>query len=128
MASGEVRRRLGSAPFPREIGKWGYRQIVEASRRHGAIPVWAFVPMSDNTIQPPETIEYLSAMAREAGFVVLNLGDAFDGQNAEEISVARGDYHPNELGHRLLADRLYDALRANDRALKLGLTGTGARR
>ncbi|MBA3340337.1 MAG: hypothetical protein H0T48_00715 [Gemmatimonadaceae bacterium] len=128
MASGEVRRRLGSDPFPREIGKWGYRQIVEASRRNGAIPAWVFVPQSHNGIQPPETIEYMSAMASEAGFVVLNLGDAFDGQSTEEISVARGDYHPNALGNRLLADRLYEELRAHDGVLKLGLTGTGNRR
>nr|MBA3341046.1 hypothetical protein [Gemmatimonadaceae bacterium] len=123
----EIHRQLRTALSREELGRYSYRQIVEASRRHGAIPVWAWVPRLDGT-NPPETFEYLSTMAKNAGFVVLNLDDAYKGHNLDNLFVGPMDSHPNVEGHRLLADRLYEALRANGKMLKLGTAGAGRAR
>ena len=56
-----------------------------------------------------ETEETLRT-ARAAGFIVIDLSDVFTGQDLEAIRVAEWDDHPNEKGHRLIADRLYEAV------------------
>jgi hypothetical protein len=41
---------------------------------------------------------------------VVDLSDAYDHQEVESLVVAYWDKHPNAAGHRLLAERLYQAL------------------
>jgi len=103
----EYRRLL--APFGDEILGWGYRQIVEKSRAMGATPLWAFVPRTDG-IRRGEDPEQIRALAREAGFVVLDLEGAYLETDPRLLSVAPWDAHPNPRGHQLLADRLYQVL------------------
>jgi hypothetical protein len=58
-------------------------------------------------------------VAKQAGFVVLNVADAYDGVDVMTLKVTPWDWHPNVLGHKLLADGLYDAFRQNEQGLGL---------
>ena len=50
-------------------------------------------------------------LARAAGLEVIDLSPAFDSvADRNRLIVAKWDEHTNELGHRLLADKLYEGL------------------
>jgi lysophospholipase L1-like esterase len=66
-----------------------------------------------------ETVEQLARLAEESGFIVLDLSDAYEQQDLESLVVAYWDRHPNAEGHRLLADRLYQALQAHQEQIPL---------
>jgi hypothetical protein len=118
MDASEYRRRL--TPFGDDILRWGYEKIVNLSRRMGAVPVWVFVPRTDG-IRRGEEPERLRKVAREAGFLILDLDGAYGDHDPRLIRLAPWDAHPNPQGHTLLADRLFEALRAHDEALGLDL-------
>jgi len=104
---GEAERRL--RPLGTEILKWTYRRIVEFSHSQGILPVWIFMPTLENPLGIDE-VTRLTRLAEEAGFVVLDLSDAYENQDEESVVVAYWDKHPNAKGHRLIAERLYQAI------------------
>jgi hypothetical protein len=66
------------------------------------------------TLEDPvreEEVARLAHLAEESGFTVLNLADAYENQDVDSLVVAYWDKHPNAKGHRLIAERLYQALR-----------------
>ena len=46
-------------------------------------------------------------MAKQAGFIAISLDDIYQGHQVRELLIVPWDGHPNALGHRLIADRLY---------------------
>lgn len=119
----ELRLRHRLAPITNDIIRWGYRRIVELCHQNGMTPVALVVPRTDETKADQEKLAQYAAWAREAGFTVLSLEGAYGAHSLEAISLSPADRHPNELGHRLLAERLYQELRGNDgRTLNLGLS------
>ena len=56
--------------------------MVEISRAHGILPVWIFMPTLENPVEDEE-IANLARLAQEAGFVVLNMADAYENQDPE---------------------------------------------
>ena len=120
-----IQRRLGAEPFPYRLHAWGYRQIVEACRQRGIVPVWVYIPNSSQHELPNQFVK-LSRAAREAGFLVLDLRNAYRGSAPGAASLADDTIHPGGFGHELLARSLYDALLANAEAVKLsGAAATG---
>jgi hypothetical protein len=107
----ENERRL--KPYGSEILSWTYRRIVEVSRANGIIPVWIFMPTLEDPLQEEE-VAYLARLAEESGFIVLDISDAYENQDVDSLVVAYWDKHPNAQGHRLIAERLYEALREKD--------------
>ena len=103
----ENERRL--QPIGDEILARTYRRIVETTRAHGILPVWIFMPTLEFPLQEEE-IARLSRVADEAGFIVLDLSDAYDNEDQESLVVAYWDKHPNVKGHRLIAEDLYRKL------------------
>jgi hypothetical protein len=85
-----------------------YRSIVEFSHSRGIVPVWIFMPTLENPLRMDE-ITRLSHLAEEAGFVVLELSDAYKNQDEASVVIAYWDKHPNAKGHRLITERLYQA-------------------
>jgi hypothetical protein len=112
----ENERRL--QPVEAEILAQTYRRIVETSLAQGVLPVWIFMPTLEFPMQPEE-IARLNRVAQEAGFIVLDLSHAYDGQNTESIVVAYWDKHPNAEGHRLIAEELYRKLREKEEEIPL---------
>jgi len=97
-------------PYREEVLSRIYRRIVEGSRARGIVPVLIFLPQVREGTWQDETPEILR-IAEATGFVVVNLADIFVNQDINSIRIAEWDDHPNVRGHRLIADRLYEALR-----------------
>ena len=96
-------------PYRSEILTWLYQDLVTVSKEYGAIPVWVFLPSIDkgswlNDLQETET------MARNAGFLIMNLNGVFDSEPADTLQLEEWDKHPNDRGHELIAEALYDAI------------------
>jgi hypothetical protein len=99
-------------PYKAEILKVVYDSLVEQSLKRGMRPVWVFMPQVRAGIWQEETAPTLK-IAQDAGFAIVDLEDVYTGRDLATIRLAEWDDHPNPLGHRLIADRLYAAFAAN---------------
>ena len=93
-----------------------YERIAHRCAELGLRPIWVFLPQVRAGVWQEETPETV-AIATSAGFAVVNLADVFQGHELETLQLAEWDDHPNQLGHRLVADALYRALAANPATL-----------
>ncbi len=116
MTKNEVERLL--KPYGAEILSWTYQRVVQASRAHGILPVWIFMPTLEDPLHEEE-IAHLKRSAEESGFIVLDLSDAYDNQDLNSLVVAYWDKHPNAKGHMLIAEDLYRKLREKDQDIPL---------
>jgi D-alanyl-lipoteichoic acid acyltransferase DltB (MBOAT superfamily) len=96
-------------PYRLEILDFTYRHIVEQCRRHGAVPVWVFVPQIREGRWQEENPQIFRA-AEAAGFVMIDLSDVFKDQDIDAVRLAEWDEHPSARGHELIAARLYAEL------------------
>jgi hypothetical protein len=109
--------------YGEEIVQKVYLHFGRICREHGILPVYAYTPNIKATLRPrdAEKDARFMSFAKQAGFVVFDVSDAYEGHDAASLQVAPWDWHPNVLGHRLLADRLYEAFRQNEQSLGLKL-------
>ncbi|HNB51084.1 MAG TPA: hypothetical protein PK530_04045 [Anaerolineales bacterium] len=108
-------------PYGAELVDWTYHYLADLCREKGILPVWIYMPTLEisNSVGDQATF---TAMAKDAGWILLDLSDIYQGQDIKSITVAEWDLHPNGAGHRLIAQHLYQALLANDETAKaLGL-------
>jgi hypothetical protein len=102
-----VHRRL--EPYGEQILAWVHQTLVADCRERGIQPVWVLLPMvpesSVSVTSPPEL-----RIAEDAGFKVLDLTNVYDGHDRHALWIAEWDAHPNELGHKIVGDRLYDLI------------------
>ena len=96
-----------------EILFWAYCRIVEDCRQQGVLPVWICLPSEPGKDYPAKTAGLLR-LAKQAGFMVLDLTDVYDNQDGFSLQVSAWDKHPNSIGHRLIADRLFEELRQRE--------------
>jgi D-alanyl-lipoteichoic acid acyltransferase DltB (MBOAT superfamily) len=102
-------------PYSEALLLWTYQEFVRRCKDHGVVPMAAFFPHTANISKELETVARKSRqmeIAREAGFVVLDLTHAYDSVEPRTLWIAPWDSHPNAEGHRMLADALVDALKA----------------
>jgi D-alanyl-lipoteichoic acid acyltransferase DltB (MBOAT superfamily) len=116
----EARRRL--KPFERELLGWVYRRFVTQCRQRGITPVFVYL---QKVTEPGEgwsapVRDQILALAAEAGFPVLDLSGVFHYRGRENLWIAENDAHPNALGSRLVADKLYTLLLERRAELRLG--------
>lgn len=107
-----ILRRL--IPYRRELLAWTYRRIVEDALKQNIVPVLVFLPQVREGSWVEETPEIL-ATAAEAGFSIIDLSDVYKPYDVSKVRLAEWDEHPNALGHRLIAERLYNELRSERR-------------
>jgi hypothetical protein len=103
----EATRRL--LPFKNDLLSWSYRAIIERSRKHNTPAVLIFLPQVGKGDSQDETPDIVR-IAREAGFIVWDLSDVFDGQSPESLRLAEWDLHPNAKAHNIIASRLHTLL------------------
>ena len=118
----EFAHRLG--PHRDALVRWALQREVAASRSHGALPVFVLLPLTTRDFEPSEE-RRLFELVRDAGGLPIILSDAYRGASLERIILTQVDHHPNPLGHRLIAERLYTLLLENADTLRLW-TGDGA--
>jgi len=98
-------------PHAEEILSAVYASIGRDAARSAIKAVWVFLPQVREGSWQEETPAALRA-ARDAGFEIVDLGDVYRGRDIATIRLAEWDDHPNGLGHRLVAERLYSELAA----------------
>jgi D-alanyl-lipoteichoic acid acyltransferase DltB (MBOAT superfamily) len=98
-------------PYRSEILRFVYSHIAEQARARGAQPAWIFLPQVQDGPWREETPETLR-LAREAGFVVINFEDIYKGLEINTVRLAEWDEHPNVRGHQLVAEHLFEQMRA----------------
>ena len=106
----EARRRI--RPHQDDLLRWVYATFVRECQRRQITPVFVYMPTVTESLEPwhvPER-ERVLTRARDAGFFVIDLTGAYNGYAAQQLWIAENDGHPNALGNRLLADRLFARL------------------
>jgi hypothetical protein len=99
-----LRKRLN--PHAEELLAWTYRRIVEICRKNNIPCYFIMLPMLD--VHEDETNMRL---AKEAGFIVLDALDAYEGQPISSLKSVEWDGHPNAVGHKLLAGKVFELIR-----------------
>ena len=101
-------------PYSESLLLWTYQEIVRRCQERGVVPMAAYIPHMTDVSGESETMARKARqmeIARQAGFVVLDLTHAYDGApDMHKLWIAPWDSHPNAEGHRMLADALYQAL------------------
>ena len=95
-----------------------YARLAEVCAGQGIRPVWVFLPMLRTAKQTSLAEEGL-AYARRAGIETLVLEDVYGDLTIPELSVSDVDFHPNPLGHRLIARALLIAMQEKAEAIGL---------
>jgi hypothetical protein len=109
-------------PFQNELLVWIYKRMVELCKARGVAPVWVYLPQVGDVVDPTALAKF-EQVAREAGFTIVSLADAFDGHPANTIWFGEWDRHPNANGHRLIAESFYRKLQGVNATV---LTGPAA--
>ena len=108
MSQAEANRRL--TPFGKDILQYVYTYIANGARERNIQPVWVFLPQMERGDWQDETESFVR-IAEDAGFVILRLDDVFEHVDLAQIWLADWDLHPNQRGHQLIADALFEQLR-----------------
>jgi hypothetical protein len=109
MTASEAERLMN--PYGPELVAWTYQQVVARAQEKGIVPIWVFVPTLESPLKLEEK-EALEQVAQDSGFITVDLSDLYEGQDLSTLIVAEWDKHPNPKAHQLIADRLYDELKA----------------
>jgi hypothetical protein len=114
-----VHRRMPNAMIDRrllryvtEINEWTFRRFAQQCAQHGVRPLVIYrpAPVDFEGLERTGRSEVVR-LAGAAGLEVVDLSPAFDSvADPAKLILAEWDHHTNELGHRLLADKLYGAL------------------
>lgn len=92
-----------------------YQAIADHCRAAGVRPVWIFLPGLERE-PAPEAKAVLFRAAQAAHFTIIDLSSVYEGQDKAKLTILAGDYHPNVMGHRLIAKTLLQALETQPEA------------
>lgn len=93
-------------PYSAELAEWSYRQIVARCRAINALPVCAFMPLPFDLPMNPSVAARQVKSLEQAGFVVLDLSQAFDGKDPRALMLNDPLKHSSVLAHQTIADAL----------------------
>jgi hypothetical protein len=105
----DLRIREYLRPVAGQLDALAYLKIAQLCEQAGVTPMWLYLPMiyEETSSAEPDKAEAM----RELGYRTLDLRPAYEGYREAQLRLAEWDLHPNELAHRLLADRLLELLR-----------------
>lgn len=110
MPDAAIERRL--LRYVPEIQEWVFRRFAQQCTQRGihSLVIYRPAPMDFGGVEPACRSETVR-LARAAGLEVIDLSPAFDSvADRNRLIVAKWDEHTSALGHRLLADKLYEGL------------------
>jgi alginate O-acetyltransferase complex protein AlgI len=105
-----IERRL--QPYGNELYEWAFQRLAQQCKQRGILPVVIYrpAPVDFQGSEQAERSEVIR-LARAAGLEVIDLSPAFDSvTDRNTLVIAKWDRHTTALGHRLLADKLYQGL------------------
>jgi hypothetical protein len=105
-----IERRL--QPYVNELCRWSFQRFAEQCAQRGVRPLVMYRPApADFSGLESSVRNDLLGLARSAGLEVIDLSTAFDSvTDRSSLILAKWDDHTTVLGHRLLAEKLYDEL------------------
>jgi alginate O-acetyltransferase complex protein AlgI len=105
-----IERRL--QPYVSELCEWTFRRFAQDCMQHSVRPLVVYRPApADFTGSEPVVRGELIRLAQAAGLEVIDLSSAFDAvTDRSKLILGKWDDHTTPLGHRLLADKLYEPL------------------
>ncbi len=107
-----IQRRL--KPYAENLLSWVFERLVSLCNDHGIKPVYVLIPIAPGAKDNAADMGPDVTLAARAGFTVIDLFDAYDGYSWQKLWISEWDTHPNPLGHKLLAERLYQRLRESN--------------
>lgn len=102
-----------------EVLGWVYNYIVRRCEEKGIRAVWIYLPPLHPTRGEAEERLRARDLAQAAGFEIIDLAGIYDGEDADALSLADWDRHPNAKAHERIASALYRAIEANPEAFNL---------
>ena len=111
MVYSEMKRLLD--PYQDAMVRWGYERIIAVCEAQDITPVFVFVPRTHGAEigENEEEFARFGAIAEEFGFeYLLDLTGAYGDHEPATLQLAEWDTHPNKLGHKLIANKLYEVL------------------
>jgi hypothetical protein len=105
-----IERRL--QPYVTELCKWSFERFAQecAQRRVRPLVIYRPAPADFSGVESAGRGKMLR-LARTAGLEVIDLSPAFDSvADPSLLILAKWDNHTTALGHKLLADKLYEEL------------------
>jgi hypothetical protein len=105
-----IERRL--QPYVTELCGWSFQRFAQQCAQRGVRPLVIYRPApADFPGSEPAVRSELVRLARAAGLEVIDLSPAFDPvTDRNTLILGKWDDHTTALGHRLLADKLYEGL------------------
>jgi lysophospholipase L1-like esterase len=114
------------APFRSEAVEWAVETMRRRTAAQGAELVLVLVPTVTEPAEIADRFDGVEELLRRLDVPYVSLLDTFEGiADLEPYRLGRFNYHPSELGHALLAERLYERLRADPRVWA-AVSGGGA--
>jgi len=110
MPDAMIERRL--QPYVSELYEWAFKRFASECRRRGIRPLVIYRPAPID-FESVELVSHseITRLAAAAGLELIDLSHAFDAvADRDTLIVAKWEHHTTALGHRLLADSLYEAL------------------
>jgi hypothetical protein len=105
-----IERRL--QPYAAEIFDWAFRRFARqcAQRKIRPLVIYRPAPADFENMEPASRAEMVR-LTQAAGLELIDLSPAFDSvTDRNTLMIAKWDQHTTALGHRLLADKLYEGL------------------
>jgi hypothetical protein len=105
-----IERRL--QPYSTELCQWSFQRFAQQCAQRGGRPIVIYRPApADFSGLESAGRSKILELARAAGLEVVDLSAAFDSvTDRSSLVLAKWDDHTTALGHRLLADKLYEGL------------------
>jgi len=105
-----IERRL--QPYVTELCRWSFQRFAQQCAQRGVRPIVIYRPLpADFSGMEPAARSKMLGLARAAGLEVVDMSPAFDSvTDRSSLVLAKWDDHTTALGHRLLADKLYEGL------------------
>ena len=96
------------APYRQDITVALLQLMADTCRKQGAIP--ALLNLSESSSNSPTERNEILQLAQAAGFILLDLSDWSAQHHRDDLRLAKWDGHPNALGHKIIAEHLYEKL------------------
>jgi hypothetical protein len=105
-----IDRRL--QPYFTELCQWSFQRFAQQCAQRGVRPIVIYRPApADFSGLESAARRKIIGLARNAGLEVIDLSPAFDAvTDRSSLILAKWDDHTTALGHRMLADKLYEGL------------------
>lgn len=104
-------------PFINDVINWGYERIYKECMENNIIPIIVYLPTNAGLREDPDK-EYCFSLVLKTGFHIVDLSDVYNGQIPKDIQLSGWDTHPNERGHKLISDLLFENLKKDKEFFK----------